>query len=89
MTGTRRYRRGLSICLADSRGSESNSRLAPPTVGGANRTVGWPRRQSGEQIERSFGPADGRGSESNGILASPAVGGVNRTTFWQHRKKKE
>ena len=89
MTGTRRYRRGLSICLADSRGSESNSRLAPCSVQGTNRTGVWLQAGRREPIERSFGSMQRAGSESNGRLAPCSVHGANRTVFWQHRKKKE
>ena len=59
-----------SIRPADSRQSKSNSRLGPPTVREANRTVVWGRRQPGRQIERLFGSADNRRRESNGFFVN-------------------
>ena len=67
-------------------GSQSNGRLAPPTVGEGNRTTFWLRRQSVEQIEQSFGATDSRGRKSNSHLGSPTVGEGNRTAFWFRRR---
>ena len=63
-------------------GSKSNSRLAPISARGANRTVVWLQILCGKQIEQSFGPNFCAGSKSNSRLAPISAREANRTVVW-------
>ena len=82
MTGTRRFRRGLSIGPNWSGWSKSNGRLAPTGTVGANRTIVWPQLERLGRIERPFGPNWSGWSKSNGRLAPTGAVGANRTVVW-------
>ena len=72
---------GSNFCA----GSQSNGRLGPCRMQGANRTVVWHQAERREQIEQSFGTMQSAGSKSNGRLAPCRVQGANRTAFWLRR----